>query len=196
MSELPHKAQPWPDTAGMAAALRAGEAGAEDQLISRFRRGLVAVMRARTHDAHAAEELADDTLLAVIGAVRNGRLRDVDRLAGFVHGVGKNMLASYYRRRASEPPTVALDEKIPAPRPADPEARERRQTALWAAAQLSSDHRQILELTLDGLTPQEIAERLGLAPETVRMRKMRALQRATRLVQEQLRRRSGAWPNG
>ena len=175
---------------GLAARVQAGEREAEDELVQRFRPGLVAVMRARTRDPQAAPELAHDTLLAVIAALREGKLRDPERLAGFVHGVAKNVLASHFRRRAGEPVTVPLDPDLPAPEPDDPEERERRRIVLRAVDELAPLDRQVLDLSLvHGLQPAEIARRLGLSPDAVRMRKMRAVRRASELVREWLRSR-------
>jgi RNA polymerase sigma-70 factor, ECF subfamily len=175
----------------LAAALQAGEAAAEEELVRRFRPGLVALMRARTRDAETAPELANDTLLAVITAVRQGQLREPERLAGFVHGIARNVVAGHFRRRASEPQTVALEHDAPAPPPADPDEHERWQLALRTLSELSPLDREVLELSLvQCLAPQEIAARLGLTADTVRMRKMRAVRRAAELVQQRLRKRT------
>ena len=172
----------------LAAALQAGGTAGEEELIRRFRPGLVAMMRARTRDPQAAPELAHDTLLAVIAAVRQGRLREPERLAGFVHGIARNVLASHFRRRGQQPNTVALETDFPAPPSEDPAERERWRLALRAVAELPPADREVLELSLvHGLAPTEIAARLGLTADTVRMRKMRATRRASELVQEWLR---------
>lgn len=174
--------------AALTAALQSGSAEADEELIRRFRPGLVAMMRARTRDPQAAPELAHDTLLAVIAAARQGRIREPERLAGFVHGIAKNVLASHFRRRGYEPNTVALEADCPAPAPDDSAARERWEMALRAVAELPQADREVLQLSLvQGLAPTEIAARLGLTADTVRMRKMRATRRASELVQEWLR---------
>ena len=174
--------------AALAAALQAGGSAGEEELIRRFRPGLVAMMRARTRDAEVAPELAHDTLLAVIAAVREGRLREAERLAGFVHGIARNVLASHFRRRGTQPTTVSLETDWPARAPVDGDERERWAMALRAIEQLPPVDREVLELSLvQGLAPQEIASRLGLTADTVRMRKMRATRRAAELVQEWLR---------
>jgi RNA polymerase sigma-70 factor (ECF subfamily) len=181
---------------GLAARIQAGEPGAEDELVRQFRPGLVAVMRARTRDSQIAPELAHDTLMAVIAALREGKLRDEERLAGFVHGVARNVLASHFRRRSGEPITVELDPDLPLPQPRDAEERERRELALRAIDELGPLDRQVLELSLvHGLAPAEIARRLDLSPEAVRMRKMRAVRRAAELVGDWLRSHSKAPPS-
>jgi RNA polymerase sigma-70 factor, ECF subfamily len=181
---------------GLAARVQAGEPGAEDELVRQFRPGLVAVMRARTRDPQLAPELAHDTLMAVIAALREGKLREEERLAGFVHGVARNILASHFRRRAGEPATVELDPDLPLPQPRDAEERERRELALRAIDELGPLDRQVLELSLlHGLRPGEIARRLDLSPEAVRMRKMRAVRRAAELVGDWLRSHPKAPPS-
>lgn len=181
---------------GLAARIQAGDPGAEDDLVRQFRPGLLAVMRARTRDAQAAPELAHDTLMAVIAALREGKLRDEARLAGFVHGVARNILASHFRRRAGEPPTVELDPELSLGQPRDSEERERRELALRAIDELGPLDRQVLELSLvHGLQPGEIARRLDLTPEAVRMRKMRAVRRAAELVEGWLRSHPKAPPS-
>jgi RNA polymerase sigma factor (sigma-70 family) len=181
---------------GLAARIEAGEPGAEDELVRQFRPGLVAVMRARTRDLQAAPELAHDTLMAVIAALRGGKLREAERLAGFVHGVARNVLASHFRRRAGEPATVPLDPDLPGAQPADAAERERREVLRRAVDELGPLDRQVLDLSLvHGLGPGEIAKRLGLSPEAVRMRKMRAVRRAADLVRERLRSQVGEPPS-
>jgi RNA polymerase sigma-70 factor (ECF subfamily) len=188
MNKAPRPPDADPEThAALAARVLAGETAAEDDLVRRFRPGLVAVLRARTRDPEAARELAHDTLLAVIASLREGKLRDAEKLPAFVHGVARNLLAGHFRRRAAEPPTVPLDEvDVAAPR--DEAAEDRAALVRQVLEALGTDDRQVLELSLGlGLQPAEIATRLGLSPDAVRMRKMRATRRAGEILRDWLR---------
>src|SRR5690349_15050441 len=98
------------DAPTLVTRVQARDAAAEEELVLRFRPGLLAIFRARTRDPEVARELAQDTLLAVIAAIREEKVREPERLAGFVHGVARNVLAGHFRKRASEPPTVAIDD--------------------------------------------------------------------------------------
>jgi len=167
--------------------VQAGEAAAEEELVRRFRPGLLAVLRARTRDPEAAHELANDTLLAVLAAIRDGKVREPERLAGFVHGVARNVLAGHFRRRASQPPTVPIED-VDVAAPVDDPERDRREMVRQALDALGAEDREVLELSLGlGLQPVEIARRLGLTPDAVRMRKMRATRRAADVLKEWLR---------
>ncbi len=170
----------------LAARVREGEATAEEDLVRRFRPGLVALMRARTRDRETAPELAHDVLMGAIAALRDGKLRDGERLAAFIHGVAKNVLASHYRRRAVQPTLVPLDPDLDLSAPDHEE--ERGPLVRRAVAELEPLDRQVLEMTLVlGMKPGEIAPRLGLSPEAVRMRKMRSTRRVAERVRDWLR---------
>jgi RNA polymerase sigma-70 factor (ECF subfamily) len=175
--------------ARLAARLGRAEPEAEAELVARFRPGLVALFRVRTRDPEAAEELANDTLMAVFGAVRAGKLRENERLAGYVHGVARNLLNNFYRRRSSLPPSEPIeDHAARLPAADDAPGRERRAVVERAVAELEPVDRQVLSFILgEGLTAAEIALRLGVSPEAVRMRKSRALRRVTERIREWLR---------
>jgi RNA polymerase sigma-70 factor (ECF subfamily) len=173
--------------ASLTGRVQARDPAAEEELVRRFRPGLVAIFRARTRDPEAARELAQDTLLAVIAAIREGKVRDPERLAGFVHGVARNVLAGHFRRNAGRPSTVPIED-VDLPSPVDDDASDRREIVRRALDALGAEDREVLELTLGlGLQPAEIAERLGLTPDAVRMRKMRATRRAAEMLREWLR---------
>ena len=114
-------------------------------------------------------------------------MREPERLAGFVHGIAQDVLASHFRRRGYEPNTVPLEVDFPTPAPEDSHARERWQMALRAVAELPPGPRGPGAEPRPGAGSTEIAARLGLTADTVRMRKMRATRRASELVQGWLR---------
>src|SRR5262249_25097606 len=177
------------DDALLAARVGRGDPVAESELVARFRPGLLAMLRFRTRDPEVAQELANDTLMAAVGALRSGKLRESERLAGFVHGIARNLLNHFFRRRASVPPLEPLEDHARLLQaPDDREVRERRAVVRQAIDQLEDVDRLVLALTLlEGLKPGEIALRIRLSPEAVRMRKSRALKRVAERVQEWLR---------
>ena len=172
--------------------LKAGDPDAEHDLVLLFRRRVQVMLEIRIRDREAARDLTQETLFAAIGALRDARLREPDRLAAFVYGIARNVANNYVRRRQGEPLAAPLE---PAMLVADAEQEmlDRAQRALAARAldSLSKDDRDVLTLTLvEGLKPGEIAARLRLGVDVVRTRKSRALKRITAEI-ERLSRTGG-----
>jgi RNA polymerase sigma-70 factor (ECF subfamily) len=168
------------DLAGIAQRIREGDPAAEDELVRQFGERVRVFAAMRTRDRETARDLGQEVMIGVLTALRQGQLRDPDRLAAFVYGIARNIVNNHLRigrARPSEP----LVSEIPAASP-DPveriETGRRHVLVRGALARLNRADRGILLLTLvDGLKPAEIASRLGLTAEVVRVRKSRALKK-------------------
>ena len=57
----------------LVARIRAGDCLAEDELINTYRRGVLVIATARTRDREAARDLAQEVLIAVLKALREGQ---------------------------------------------------------------------------------------------------------------------------
>jgi RNA polymerase sigma factor (sigma-70 family) len=172
--------------------VRAGDAASEDELARHFYPHLMAMAASRLSDRETAREIVQEALLAIISALRQGRLREPEKLPAFVVGTGRNLINSHIRSRAQrpEPVTLGLEEAaIPDPDPDSGESflekEERKDVVLDALRGLKMVDRGILFLTLArGLNPREIAVEMGLRPETIRLRKSRALSRLRRHLEK------------
>jgi RNA polymerase sigma-70 factor (ECF subfamily) len=164
--------------------LARGDEAAEGILAERFGPRIRAMMLARVRDRELARDLAQDALVALLQALRQGQLRDHDRLPGFAHGVARNIVNNYFRTRQREPLSTPLDEELAIAAPSeDPEQVERLALLQRGLEELSPSDREILQMTLaDGLKPGEIAEKLGLTAEVVRARKSRAQKRVVAAI--------------
>lgn len=159
--------------------IRIGEATAENEFVRRYGNRLRAAMFSRTRNQEDAEDLAQDTLLAVLQALRRGAIASNERLAAFVHGTARNIANNYFRARERRPPEVPISEDVPAG-PVEPQAEGEERLALALNAlsrQRVLDH-EILRMSLvEGLTPSEIARELRMRPDLVRSHKSRATHR-------------------
>lgn len=176
-----------------------GDVRAEDELVDHFHPGLLSHLTRRIHDREDARELANDVLMAVVQAVRADRVRDPARLAGFVYGIARNLVNNYLRARCAQPVPDQLEME-----PAAEDVGERLdQLERLARVQAGLDglrdlERRILLLTLEGLKPGQIADRLGLSGDVVRARKSRAMRKlaATLGLEPGARRpRARRWPS-
>jgi RNA polymerase sigma factor (sigma-70 family) len=172
----------------LAERIRNVDPHAESELAQRFCGRVFALALVRTRDREAARDLAQEIMLAVLGALREGRLRDHDGLTGYIYATARNQVNSFLRTRRIERDTASM--QAPALDQLDPEKTfedaERLRSALRAIEQLGPADRQILRLTLvEGLQPREIAVRLGLKPEVVRKRRSRAVRRAREAIRNE-----------
>ncbi len=165
--------------ADLVARISGGEKAAEAELVSTFGRGVLTMLLARTHDFDAARDLSQEVMLAVICALRRGKLRNHDSLSAFIRGTALHLANKHLQTLGRERGRLATPV---APGLANPEEiLDFHEQALLVQRELNrldSTDRTILQLSLgEGLSPAGIAERLGLKPERVRKRKSRAMRR-------------------
>jgi RNA polymerase sigma-70 factor (ECF subfamily) len=177
--ELAEQAITPAEQSSLAARVRQGDPSAEDQLVRTYAARVLVMLIARTGERDIARDLCQDVMIALLSALREGQLRDTERLSAFVHGIARNTANNYLRTRFRSPALTDLPETLASVCTEDPaESAERSQFVKRALASVPPADRQILMLTLvEGLKPAEIALRLGLDGEVVRTRKSRALRK-------------------
>jgi RNA polymerase sigma-70 factor (ECF subfamily) len=182
----------WKD---LALRLQAGDAASESELARLFYPHLMAMAAGRLHNRETAREITQETLLAVLSALRDGRLREPGKLPAFVIGTGRNLINNYLRRLNQKPEPITLgsaEAGIPDSHSSTGqvliEEEEKRDLVAGTLRDLKPVDRRILFLTLaEGLHPREIALETGLKPEIIRLRKSRALRRVRRKLRKMLR---------
>lgn len=100
------------------------DAAAETELVRRYSRGLLYMLRRTAGDPALADDLHQETFRVVIERLRERGLEDPERLAGFLHRTAKNLFIGGYRkvvRRKTEGEVDGL-EAVPDPA-ADPHQR-------------------------------------------------------------------------
>lgn len=130
-------------------------------------------------DADLAEEVAQESMVRLMQALREGRLQNPAHLGAFTRAIARHVIVDLLRARqrftaADTTAEPASDEdSLGALVSAEQAARVRA-----ALEQLSAGDREILRLSFfEGLTPQQLAERIGEPSPRVRKRKERALER-------------------
>ncbi len=165
-----------------------GDAAAEAELAECFHARVRVFATARLHDPDIARDIAQETILAVLEALRAGQVREPAKLPAFVLGTATNVINDHRRRRARRRETA--DELPDPPGAGDPSlgtlAAERDALLRRSLGRLSAMDQRILLLTLiEGLTPREIAPLVGLTPKAVRNRKSRAVDAVAAEIQVQ-----------
>jgi len=145
-----------------------GSRPAFEELYARYSGPLYGFFRRRLENPQRAEELAQETFLAVIRGASRYEPRALVRT--YLYGIALKLLASERRKQRGR-----VEGPDPAPEPSAPSTQE---SGLWvreALAKLDSGDREILMLReYEQLSYGEIAELLRIPVNTVRSRLFRA----------------------
>lgn len=170
-----------PMHASMVARIQSGDRAAEAELVGQYRQRVYLMAFVRLRDREHAADIAQESMIAALEAIRGGQLREPNRLSAFVHGIVRNLVNNFVRRLAKQPVSSLPDDpdQLPAvPHRNVEDDRTRLQTVRQLVERLEPMDRRILQLILfEGLNPGEIAVKLGVSGDQVRARKSRALKR-------------------
>lgn len=149
--------------------LQRGSANAFNELFARYRDSIYGFFRRRLNDPARAEELSQETFVAVLKGASRYEPRATFRT--YVYGIAMKQLFAERRKSAHREVSVR-DPRDGQILPGDPDA------ALWVRrgiSQLDPDHREILLLReYEELSYEEIGGLLHLPVNTVRSRLFRA----------------------
>lgn len=161
------------------ARIAEGDAAAEEELITLFRRPVYAIAMVRTGERGAAQDITQEVLIAVLEAARRGTIREPEKLHGYIHSVTKFTVSHHFREkgRRAEASLDEADSSWSDPVP-EFEAAERRRLVREELATCGPVDQKILLFSMvDGLSLAVIAERLKLSHEAVRARKSRLIRK-------------------
>ncbi len=120
-------------------------------------------IRRRVSDEHLSDDLLQETFLRVHRSM--GTLQEADRLAAWVYRIARNVIHDHHRRARN--PTVALADADPPDDCGDPSGDLRCRGADWLDEMIQSlpeGYRGAVQLAeIEGLSQQEVADRLGLS---------------------------------
>lgn len=147
---------------------RGGSQQAFEQLFARYRGPLYGFFRRRLNGDQRAEDLTQDTFIAIIRTSARYEQRALFRT--YLYSIAMNLLAAERRKQFRDSPPGQI-----APEPASSDASD---AVLWirqALAKLDDSEREILMLReYEHLSYAEIAELLKLPVNTVRSRLFRS----------------------
>jgi RNA polymerase sigma-70 factor, ECF subfamily len=89
------------DPAALVDHIRSGQAGAEDELVRRYGRGLTFILTRSCSDTSIVEDLLQDTFRVALEKIRRGDLRDPARLSGFLCSLARNLVVEHFRKASS-----------------------------------------------------------------------------------------------
>lgn len=103
--------------AGLVRRIRAGDAAAESEMVERYSRGLLFMLRRRAGDPALADDLHQETFRIVLLRLRGEGIGQPERLSAFILQTAKNLFLGDWRKRTRRGEGYDVEE---APEPADP----------------------------------------------------------------------------
>jgi RNA polymerase sigma factor (sigma-70 family) len=179
----------------LVAAIRAGNDRAFEELYARYRERIFSFILSKVHDHGRAEDIAQEVFMSALR-----RLRSSDQTIAFkpwIYEVAKNACIDEFRRgsRAREVPLESDGEfvvdrqmssvsGVPTP-VAAVESKQRLQDLSGAFGGLSTTHHQLLVMReFEGMSYDEIGERLGMTRQMVESSLFRARRKLNEEYQE------------
>jgi len=175
----------------LVARIRQGDADAEALLYEKFSARVYFTALSETHSKEDAEDVRAETFLRVIQALRQDKLHSADSLPAFIVGITLNVIRELVRQKyradslEDYEDDIARDDSMEA---AFLDAETGRELEK-AAQQLKPREQQLLRMYyFEELPKEEIARKLGIKAERVRLLKSRALQQLREIYKKMTRR--------
>lgn len=174
----------------LVARIRQSDAEAEATLYKKFSARVYFTALSETHSKEDAEDVRAETFLRVIQALREGKLRSADSLPAFIVGITLNVIREHVRQKYRADSLedyeydIASDSSLEAAMLDAETSRALRE----AARELKPREQLFLRLYyFEELPKEEIARKLGIKEERLRLIKSRALQRFKEIYKKMTR---------
>jgi RNA polymerase sigma-70 factor (ECF subfamily) len=103
--------------------IRADDPRAEEELVQRYSRGVSTIINRATGNRPDAEDLCQETFRIALEKIRQGDVREPEKLSGFICSLARNLVIDYYRResRLKRQEDIKIARQLPdsAPSPLD-----------------------------------------------------------------------------
>jgi RNA polymerase sigma-70 factor, ECF subfamily len=170
----PSEAAPDGDVADLVRRIQAGEPAAESELVARFSRGLLLMLRRLVQNPALADDLHQETLALVIQKIRRGEVREPEKLTGFLRSTARNLFIADRRKEAryralddgEEEGPRPLADLAPAPLQrvlAEEEARQVQR--LLSELRYDRDRQLLLRFYLSDDSKEQLCADLEIEPE-------------------------------
>ncbi len=159
--------------------IRLGESEAEAALYEKFSARVYFTALSETHSKDDAEDIRAETFLRVIQALRADKLRSADSLPSFIIGFTLNVIREHIRQKYRADSLEDYEYDVASDGSLEQAFldAETSRALQEAAQQLKPREQQFLRMYFyEELPKEEIARKLGINEERIRLIKSRALQ--------------------
>ena len=104
--------------------IKAGEQQAEGELVERYSRCVMIIIRREVGNTAVVDDLYQETFWIILEKIRRGDVREPEKLAGFVCSVARNCVIHYFRCAARQKSLTETEEAVRLPHPAPDQLKE------------------------------------------------------------------------
>lgn len=107
------------ESAELVKRIIAGDGRAEEEMIRRYKDGVSIIITQIVRNPPLAEDLSQETFMKALEKIRQGDLREPEKLSGFICGMAKYIAIDCVRkmRRSSNQEEAGEAEQVPDPKP-------------------------------------------------------------------------------
>jgi RNA polymerase sigma-70 factor (ECF subfamily) len=109
----------WAEAADLVRRIQRRDVEAEAEFARRYQRGVAVIVARACKDRLPIEDLCQDVLTTALQKIRDGAVRDPDRLSGFVAGLARTIVLDHFRKERSR---SAIEARMDAPPQSAPPA--------------------------------------------------------------------------
>lgn len=169
-------------------ALQEGNDQEVNRLIEALRPRLMAFLRTHMNADHAdAEDCAQDSLLISINVIKEGRLKNPDRVLSYILTTCRNTYLKMQKKNRDESMGKIPDEYQHAPRQLQSLLDKEQESLLeWCLSQLKDKHQQFMEYWFDhpDSHAKKVAEQFDISVNNVWTRKHRLIKKLNKCYRE------------
>ncbi len=176
----------WPNN-NLVNAIQQGDSAAEAALYEKFSQRIYFLALSELHSKDDAEDVRAETFLRVIQALREGKLRSADSLPSFIVGFALNIIREQIRQKYKTDSLEDFEYDIAGDGSMEKTFldAEAGKALEQAAKQLKPREQEFLRMYYyEELSKEEIAEKLGIKEERLRLIKSRTLQSFREIYQK------------
>ena len=167
-----------PSDTELVASIQNGQSDSETALYEKYSARVYYLALKEARSQHDAEDVRAETFLRVLQAIRGNQIRSAEALGSFVLGVTHNVLRGLYARRRQSGDVIPAEEAELAISSHEQFYldEEVRLAILRTIGRLKPREQIVLRLLIyEEMPSEEVARRVAIAPERVRLVKSRAL---------------------
>jgi RNA polymerase sigma-70 factor (ECF subfamily) len=112
------------DISDLVIRIQGGDQQAETELVERYSRAVMSIIRRSLGDSNLADDLYQETFCIVIEKVREGDVREAERLSGFVCGVARNRVIKHFQRATQQERLTETEETVSLTQPGHDQLKE------------------------------------------------------------------------